>query len=278
MRNFLAVIVFSLLVIVFFTGYSSQFWGELPSLGVPQIEPAPPPKEEKLDLGAMTMDQFIGLGDRIYNGKGTCTLCHNELGRAPMLDQIGPVVADRLADERYDGEADDVESYLYESFVEPSAFVVAGFGKTGTNDTVSPMPVVNAGSIGLSEAEMLAVIAYIQDDSGLEVTVEIPTEVPDTAEEDSEGEQRPVLASAEEAIDEFACGGCHIIAGEEGELGPDLSRIGASKDREYLRRSILDPNAEIAEGYDPEMMPEDYGELMYAKELEMLVDYLAALK
>lgn len=269
MKKFLMVVAFSLLTIGFFAGYSR--------FGIPQIEPAPPPKEEKLDLGAMTMDQFIALGDRIYNGKGTCTLCHNELGRAPMLEQVGAAVAERLSDERYKGEAADVESYLYESMVDPSAYVVAGFGKTGTNDTVSPMPNVTTGSIGLSEPETAAVIAYLQDASGLEVTVEIPTEVPEE-EAEEEGEQRAVIENPEEIVSEFACGGCHKVAGEEGELGPDLTTIGATRDRNFLRRSILDPNAEIAEGFDAEMMPDDYGEQLYAKELETLVDYLSGLK
>ena len=43
-------------------------------------------------------------------------------------------------------------------------------------------------------------------------------------------------------------------------MGPNLMKIGATKDKEYLRRSILDPNADIAVGFEPDMMPEDLGE------------------
>lgn len=269
MRNFLKVVVFSLLTIGFFSGFSYY--------GIPQIKPAPPPREETLDLEAMTMEQFIALGEKILNGKGTCTLCHNPVGsRAPPLDQVGMMIAERLADERYQGEAGDAESYLYESMIDPSAYVVAGFGKAGSNDTVSPMPNVRSGSIGLSEAEIAAVVAYLQDLSGLDVTVEIPGEA--VEEEDEEETRRPLFASPEDAIAELACGACHKIAGEEGEIGPDLTTIGATRDRDYLRRAILDPNAVIAEGFEPELMPMDYGEQMYASELEMLVDYLAGLK
>jgi hypothetical protein len=71
---------------------------------------------------------------------------------------------------------------------------------------------------------------------------------------------------------------CHKIGEEEGEMGPDLTTIGASKDKEYLRRAMIDPNADIAEGFDAEMMPDTYGEDLSAKEMEMLVDYLAGLK
>ncbi|HDO52394.1 MAG TPA: cytochrome C, partial [Rhizobiales bacterium] len=101
MRQFLSVIVFSLLTIGFFAGYSN--------FGIPQIEPAPPPKEEKLDLGSMTMDQFIAVGGKLFSGKGTCTLCNNNLGRAPLLDTIGEVAQQRLKDPRYKGEATNIE-------------------------------------------------------------------------------------------------------------------------------------------------------------------------
>jgi cytochrome c oxidase subunit 2 len=61
-------------------------------------------------------------------------------------------------------------------------------------------------------------------------------------------------------------------------MGPDLRKIGGSKDKEYLRRSLIDPNADIAEGFDADMMPDTYGEDLSAKEMEMLVNYLAGLK
>ena len=269
MRIFVNVIVFSLLIIGFFAGYSRY--------GIPQIEPAPPPEAEVIDLGAMTMDEFIALGERIYSGRGTCTLCHNAIGgRAPLLEEAAVVAAERLADETYQGEATDVAGYLYESMTNPSAYVVAGFGKAGTNDTVSPMPNMLSGSIGLPEAELMAVVAFLQDLGGVEVTVEIPTEPVEEEPEASE-EQRALFTAPEEIIAEFTCGACHKIGEEEGEVGPDLTTIGASRDKDYLRRAILLPNAEIAEGFDAELMPEDYGEQLFAGELEMLVDYLAAL-
>ena len=272
MKNFLQVVVFSVVVISSFALYAS--------FGIPRIKPAAPPVEEKLDLGAMTMDQFIALGDRVFNGKGTCTLCHNSMGRAPMLGKIGTIATERMADSAYKGEAKTVEDYLYESLVKPSAYVVAGFGKAGTNDTESPMPDVSGGSIGMSDAEVKAVIAYLQDSSGIEVTVEIPTDVPEEgSDDDAEGDGgRAPYESAEAIIEELTCGMCHMIGEEEGEMGPDLRKIGALRDKAYLRRALLDPNADIAEGFDADMMPDTLGDDLSAKEMEMLVDYLAGLK
>lgn len=266
MKNLLAVTVFGLLTIGFFTWFSN--------FGIPEVKPSPPPKEEPLELGAMGMDQFIALGERIFDGKGTCTLCHNPVGaRAPLLEKVGESVRERLNDARYAGKATDVESYLYESMVDPSAFVVAGFGKTGTNDTVSPMPNVATGSVGLKDAEIKAVIAYLQKASGIEVTVKIPSDVAET----SEAARKPV-GTPQEAIAEFGCTACHKVGGGEADLGPDLTRIGRLRDKAHIRRSILDPNADISQGFQRDTMPADYGTQMYAKELEMLVGYLAGLK
>ena len=272
MKTFVKVAAFSLLAIISFAAFSS--------FGIPQIEPAPPPEEEAFDLAAMSMGDFVALGERLYEGRGTCTLCHIALGgRAPLLDQIGQVVEKRISNPNYGGSATDFESYIYESMVEPSAYVVPGFGKSGTNDTVSPMPDADTGSIGLSEAEIRAVIAYLQDRTGLEVTVEIPKGVDAVEEEVASAEGlRPPFTTPEETIAEFFCGACHVIAGEEGDVGPDLTGIGALRSKDYLRRSILDPNEVIPEGFEPDLMPPDYGEQLYAQELEMLVNYLAGLK
>ncbi len=272
MRQFLTVVAFTLITIGLFAGYSNY--------GIPQIEPAPPPKQEKIDLGSMTMEQFIVLGEKIFKGKGTCTLCHNALGRAPKLETIGDVAEKRLKDARYEGEAENVEGYLTESLIKPSAFVVAGFGKKGTNDAESPMPNVASGGISLSPAEIASVVAYLQDSSGAEITVKIPTDMKEADKDDGEeeGEPREAISDPEIILAHFTCDACHKIKGVGGDVGPDLSKIGASRDRAYLRRALLNPNADIAKGFEEDMMPDDMGEQMYASELEILLDFLSGLK
>ncbi|MFQ5626567.1 MAG: c-type cytochrome [Methyloligellaceae bacterium] len=273
MKKFLSVVAFSLLTIGFFTWYSN--------FGIPEIIPAPPPKEVKLDLGSMTMEQFIALGEKLFTGKGTCALCHNPVGgRAPLLDNFGDVLKKRLAEKSYAGKAKDIESYLYESMVEPSAYVVAGFGKKGSNNKISPMPDVSKGSIGLNDAEIKSVIAYLQNLNGIEVTVKVPKGAkakPPVAAQASEGPREP-FKTVEELFEEFQCRVCHKVAGEGGDVGPDLTHVGSKRDKDFLRRSILDPNAEITKGYEPDNMPPEIGEQLYAKELEIVVNYLAGLK
>ncbi|MEO5348767.1 MAG: c-type cytochrome [Magnetococcus sp. YQC-3] len=272
MKKFLQVAIFSFLVILGFAGYSN--------FGIPQIKPAPPPQPEKVDLGAMTTEGFVALGEKIYSSKGTCTLCHNSLGRAPMLDKLGENTPKRLADPRYKGTAKNAEEYLLESLTKPSAYVVAGFGKAGSNDMESPMPDVSGGSIGLTEVEIKAVIAYMLDSNGMENTVEIPKDAGKSAAAPAKGADagapRKPYATVEEILAANTCGACHKIGKEAGELGPDLTNIGTTRDRDYLRRALLDPNADIAPGYTPEMMPANLGDVLYGKEVEMLVDYLVA--
>ena len=269
MINIIKVSAFSLAVIGGFWGFSN--------FGIPQIKPAPPPVEEKLDLGTMSMDEFIALGGRIFNGKGNCTLCHNSMGRAPMLDNIGRISAERLKDRRYKGTARTVEEYLYESLTKPSTFVVSGFGKSGSNDGESPMQDVTGIGTGLNETEVAAVIAYLQDSSGAEVTVTIPAKEPSDAAAAS-AEKIVILDTAEEVLSKYSCGSCHTVAGQTGTTGPDLTRIGQTRNKEYLRQAILDPDAVIAKGFKGGMMPAIYGENMKARELEILVDYLASLR
>ncbi|MBI3755683.1 MAG: c-type cytochrome [Deltaproteobacteria bacterium] len=269
MKTFLKVVIFSLAVIIFYAFYAGSM--------IPQVKPAPPPAEAKLDMGSLTMEQFIQMGDEIYHGKGTCELCHNPVGGlAPLLDQVGKVAEERLKDPRYKGKAKIGEEYIRESKVEPSAFVVVGFGVKGTNDAQSPMPVVTSGAIGLKPFEVDAVIAYLQQKAGVTVTVQLPKEAPSAAKE--EAHTAAPAKTAEEVVNKYGCGACHKIAGQQGALGPDLTKIGAKKNKDYLRRAVLNPNADIAPGFPPGMMPPDYGTKILAGEIELLVDYMAKSK
>jgi putative heme-binding domain-containing protein len=45
------------------------------------------------------------------------------------------------------------------------------------------------------------------------------------------------------------CASCHKVHGQGGEVGPDLSQVGGKLDRTHLIESILDPSAEIVQGY-----------------------------
>ncbi|MDH5638978.1 MAG: cytochrome C [Nitrospinota bacterium] len=279
MKALLKIVVFSLAVICGFAGYTT--------FGLPLIVPEAPPQEEKLG-GDITMDQFIAVGEKIYNGKGTCPLCHNPVGgRAPLLEPVASVSMERIKDPRYNGKATTIEEYIYESMVEPSAMVVVGFGKKGTNDTVSPMPDVSRGAIGLSEVEINAVIAYLQNIAGVDVTVPLPTGDSAPAEEEEPAEVK-LAESPKEAFAKFDCVSCHMgpEIEEGGDIGPDLTvlatvagkRKKGMSAKQFITESILDPNAFVGPEMEGDMMPDDYAEQMTVAELNMIVDALAGGK
>ena len=46
------------------------------------------------------------------------------------------------------------------------------------------------------------------------------------------------------------CARCHKFdSGRGSNIGPNLQNIGSEKDREYLLRALVDPGADIAQGY-----------------------------
>ncbi len=242
---------------------------------LPQVE-GEAPVEKEVDLGALTMEGFISMGEELFSGKGTCTLCHNNMGRAPDILVVNMVDAssERLADERYTGAAADVEAYLRESMVDPSAYVVATFGKKGSNDSESPMPAVDRAPINLSTVEMDAIIAFMQAKDGNEVTVELPTEASQTAAPAAMSDAVTVAASGAEVIANHGCSACHVINGSGGNLGPDLTGLGGRMDAATIQQAIVDPNVVIAEGYAAGLMPADFASKMSVKDLLMAVELL----
>ena len=86
---------------------------------------------------------------------------------------------------------------------------------------------------------------------------------------------------------ERGCGGCHTIEGlSAGVVGPNLTKIGevAATRKEgfsaeqYIRESILNPNAFVVEGFPQNVMPQNFADLLTAEELNDLVAFLLAQK
>ena len=270
----LRVLGFSLAVLLSYTLFANI---------LPQVQ-SDPPREEEIDTGELDMPGMIAWGERLFSGKGTCTLCHNDLGRAPDLLQMDLAAAlpARIKAEGYAGAAGNadgdeaVEIYLRESLLEPSAYVVPGFGKKGTDDKVSPMPRVDAAPIELTVAEQNALIAYLQELGGFEPTVPLP----DTGGEeamDEDDEEEAVAETGVEAIEKFGCSACHDLEGTEADSGPSLNGIAKRMDRAGIVAAIIDPNAVIADGYEADMMPADFGAQMRVSELDLIIDYLTGL-
>lgn len=83
-------------------------------------------------------------------------------------------------------------------------------------------------------------------------------------------------ADGESVFAEAGCGSCHTLAdaGSEAEIGPDLDSVVPGQEEQQILTSIVDPNAELSEGYQPNVMPGDYEDRLSEAELDALVAYL----
>ena len=80
-------------------------------------------------------------------------------------------------------------------------------------------------------------------------------------------------------LTQYGCGACHAINGTplSGSVGPNLSTVG-TQGADYIRQSIVDPNAVIAEGFQPGIMPQSFGDVIPPEDLDAIVEYLAGLQ
>jgi cytochrome c oxidase subunit 2 len=74
-----------------------------------------------------------------------------------------------------------------------------------------------------------------------------------------------------------ACATCHTLAdaGAKGQVGPDLDKVLKGKDAAFIKESILQPDKEIAPGFQPGVMPSNFGDTLSAAQVDALVKYLS---
>ena len=94
------------------------------------------------------------------------------------------------------------------------------------------------------------------------------------------------VAGGSEGAQLFAsqgCVGCHKVKDQGGgALGPDLSTIGSSAAtrksgtdaKGYLHERIVNPNAFVVQGFQPNVMPGTYGQTLQPQQIDALVNYL----
>jgi predicted ribosomally synthesized peptide with SipW-like signal peptide len=79
-----------------------------------------------------------------------------------------------------------------------------------------------------------------------------------------------------QVFESAGCSGCHTLAdaGSTATTGPDLDGALQGKPTSFIEESIVDPNKQIAKGYPPNVMPQDFGTSLSPEELDALVKYL----
>ena len=72
------------------------------------------------------------------------------------------------------------------------------------------------------------------------------------------------------------CAGCHKLAdaGSQGGTGPDLDQALKGRDPTFIEQAIIEPNAEVAQGFNEGIMPGNYGDTLSDAEVDALVKYL----
>ncbi|MFQ5888838.1 MAG: cytochrome c4 [Gemmatimonadota bacterium] len=240
---------------------------------IPQLESEVP---TELVLGAdVTAEELAAAGEEIYLGAGGCTTCHGLGTRAP--DLLG-VVGSNCATRRSDFAC---KEYLYQSLVEPTAFLVEGF-----------QPIMPDMRRTLSNEQIWAVVAFLESQGGT-VTV-TADDIAATAGEEGAPASGGVAAAAPqggagtppaatdpgELIEASGCLACHLLDGAGGALGPPFDGMGARLAPDYIRRSILFPNADTAQGFEQfaGTMPPTFGQQLTAAQLEAIVQFLSERK
>jgi len=93
----------------------------------------------------------------------------------------------------------------------------------------------------------------------------------------TQGQTTTAAANGEEVFTSEACPSCHTLkaAGSTGTIGPDLDDALKGKTSDFIRESIVKPNAFIAKGYPANTMPQNFGQTLSSAQLDALVSFLA---
>ena len=131
---------------------TTAFYGYVGQM-VPQKEVQPP--QETVIRKDLTTAEMVTVGSEIFNSKGLCSTCHT-IGKSgalrfPDLAGVGTRALTR------EPGLSDVE-YFAQTLYEPDSFIVPGFNPG--------MPTINKPPIGLTDQEILCVIAYLQSLGG----------------------------------------------------------------------------------------------------------------
>jgi mono/diheme cytochrome c family protein len=190
----------------------------------------------------------------LSNGKALfterCGSCHI-LGRAGTQGRTGPDLDAAFRAALQDGmNRETVQGIVHDQILNPrkNSAMPAGLAK------------------GEDAEDVAAYVAYAANRSG----------------EDEGALAQAGLAGAttgEQIFTAAGCGACHTLAkaNATGNVGPSLEDLAAAagdgSPEDYVREALLDPDAEVAEGFQPGVMPSFEGRLT-DEQIQTLVEYL----
>ena len=207
--------------------------------------------------------------------------------RGPNLgdSRDGSIIATRAAERAIErgealGRPMTPTAYLVESLSDPSAYVVEGFK--------DEMPVIHEPPIALGPGQFTSVILYLQSLGGEpdEASISLPAAARRSEGTVSTAAWEPYLDGDPvhgrelffDATGPAACGVCHRVDGEGGEIGPDLTQVAGTRTARFIVESLLEPDANIAGGYEPMLMPGNLAEMLTVQEFHDLLAFLRTLR
>jgi len=241
MHYFLKTVLFVAGVLLFFAYIANS----IPS------RPSLPPEEGKINFAEVkTKDDLVSLGQKIFFGKGQCALCHSigpsETARCPNLAGIGAKLS---------------REFIYESLTQPNKFIYKQYEFSPPKPFAAQMPQINKPPIGLSENELLAVIAFVQSTGGQESVTVDPSELVKPAAQ--------ILAASGDAAKgqtiykNLGCAQCHGTDGKKGIAGaPDLQVLAQRKDPLQFMSALQGGSSSKHQGLDARLTVKDLTDLM----------------
>lgn len=176
-----------------------------------------------------------------------CGTCH-QLAQAGTKAQTGPDLDKAFAAARQVGfDSDTVEGIVSNQIEHPRSQGIAEYGPGMPADLVTGQ-------------DRIDVSTYVAKWAG--VPGAAPPRVPGGAE-------AQVFANN-------GCSGCHTLAEAQasGTVGPNLDESIADQSRTTIEESIVKPDAKIARGFPPNVMPSNYEQIIPSTELRDLVAFL----
>ena len=178
-----------------------------------------------------------------------CGTCHT-LAQAGTTAQVGPNLDAAFARARADGmDNDTIEGVVQKQIAHPR------------------IPNVPEGTAEYTATYMPPDLVEGQDAEDVATYVGSVAGVP--------GAKPPPLGNPMQVFT-AKCGICHTLkaAGTTATTGPDLDEALAGKDADFIHQQIIDPNSDIAQGFGPNIMPQDFEDQLPPDVLNKLVDYI----
>jgi mono/diheme cytochrome c family protein len=176
-----------------------------------------------------------------------CGTCH-ALTEAGTQAEVGPDLDAAFVEARRSGSDSDTIEGIVESQISNPRFT------SPDNPAYMPANLVT----GDDATDVAAYVASVAGVPGIEPP--IPPDAPPGAQ--------VFLAQG--------CGSCHTLAAANatGTVGPDLDEVIPGQDTKQVEQSIIDPDAQLSQGFGAGIMPTTYQQDLTPQELKDLVDFL----